>query len=174
MAGADGPSDAAVRLLYAEMEKRAAAVRNALREVDDRVEGTIKINVLVLGLVTTGLSLLSRSPLPGEGVPGVSKVLFGVGLVAMILSTVAAISAYLKTDVAAGIDASSLLEGLAYDLEEERLLTELLHAYETSISRDEDVIERTARAFRFSLLALIAGIALLSIAAVGLLLVGTP
>lgn len=72
--------------------------------------------------------------------------------------TVAAVSAYLKKGMAAGIDILSLAEAFAYDVTESEIRTELVHAYRLAVANDEELLEEGSPRFRLSLYALIVGL----------------
>lgn len=166
--GDPGPTDAAVRLLYEEARHRAAAVTDAITEMEDRIEGTIRFNVLLLGLALTGVSFLLRFD-GGMGPPPTLVLsLLALGTLALMASTAIAVTAYLKEKIAAGVDTDALYSALAYDLDQRELQMELLRVYRVAIAEDETVIDQTSRRFRGSLYGLLLGLGLFTLAALDL------
>lgn len=78
-----GPTDEAVRLLYAEIRDRASAMTEALSELDDRIEGVVQFNVLALGVIVTGMSAFVRLSPTGWNPPATPVLAFTGGFLGL-------------------------------------------------------------------------------------------
>lgn len=161
-----------MRLLYREARHRVEVIADAISEIDDRIQGIVRFNVLILGLFVPGVSLLLRTRSLLSIDVGQSAVLFAAGFGALILSTVSAISAYLKRGTVGGIDTQRLAETLDYDVTEIELRAELVRTYRLAGAAEEAILERTAQRFRVSLYTLILGLLCLLAATVTLWAIG--
>lgn len=163
MSGNDqGPTDEAVDLLYGEIRDRSRAMTAALSELDDRIEGVVQFNVLALGLLVTGMSAFVRLSPTGWSPSTVPLVAFAVGFLGLTLSTLMAVTGYLKGHLATGLDEDTLAASLRYEIDERGLREELIHAYRLAIAEDVHLADDTAHRFRIALILLIAGLAAFS------------
>lgn len=134
--------------------------------MEERIEAVIRFNVFVTGILATGASVLARARGSADGVeiPLWQEGLFLMGSLLLVVSTAWAVLAYLKPTVAAGIDAEGLDQALRYDVTRAELLREVIHTYRRGILLNEEVMELTARRFRWALLSLLGALAALAVA----------
>ncbi|PSG98050.1 hypothetical protein BRD56_02495 [Thermoplasmatales archaeon SW_10_69_26] len=152
-----------MQLLYEEAKHRVDALSEAISEMDDRIQGIVRFNVLMLGLFVPIVSLFQEAESLG-GSPLVRLPMIA-GFASMVASTVIGVSAYLKRGTAGGVDAETLAGALDFDVTGDELKAELVRTYRISAAREEELLERTARRFRASLLVLVAGLGFFLVAA---------
>lgn len=166
-----GPSEEAVRVLHAEAKRHLDAVVSAMRDVDDKTSSLVRFNAVIVGVVTTGISLGLGSL---ETIPHLDKVLLllALGLTAVAASTIAGIRSYLKPSVEVGVDPDRLVEVLALQAGEQDVRGDIVRAYRGGIKLNTLVLERTVVRFRWMLYSLMLGLVFLILSALGLLLLG--
>lgn len=158
-----GPTDEAVALLYGEIQDRANAMTAALVELDDRIEGIVQFNVLALGLIVTGMPGFVRLSPPSWSPSTAALAAFTGGFLGLTLSTLMAVTAYLKGHLATGLDEGTLMASLSYEVDERLLKEGLIRAYRLAIAEDVRLADDTAHRFRIALILLIAGLTAFSL-----------
>lgn len=166
--GNAGPSEDAVELLYEEAKGRVEILSDAISEIDDRIQGIVRFNVLVLGLFVPGLSVLLRGGNENPFDEGQAIIPLAVGFGSLVVSTTIAVSAYLKKGTTGGVDADRLAGALSYDVTLVELREELVRTYRVAAATQEELLEQTARRFRASLIVLIGGLLSLLVSAITL------
>lgn len=156
--------------IYQELQGLLEAQVHAIEFADDRASALIRFNALVLGLVTTGLSV---APLAWGSFGSTAAYLAGllvVGLAALSLSTIMAVRAFVKRDVSIGLDADQLARAFAGGAEREEILSGAILAYRDGAEHNFVVMEASAARLQRALHLLSVGLVCLGAAAMGLTL----
>lgn len=126
------PSEAAVRVLHEEARDHLEAVVAAIQDMDDKTSSLVRFNAVIVGVVTTGVSVGLRAHGTLAGLEAV-VVSLTVGLVAMVVSTVEGVRSYLKPDTEVGIDPEQLEEALDSSASEVDVRAEAVRVYRTGV-----------------------------------------
>lgn len=97
-----------------------------LEDIDTKAVKVLRVNVVLVGLVLTAVSIGVRTGRPVESLPNWYLVA-GVGC--LLASTAVATLTYTTTSIRAGIDVDGLRYMLANDLSDERNVEELVYSY---------------------------------------------
>ncbi|WP_049900137.1 hypothetical protein [Halococcus agarilyticus] len=138
---------------------------DAVDDFDQKAAYVTRFVGVVLGLVLTAVSLVSRfgGGDPATRLPAVVAVAGGV--VGLVAAVAGAIVTYLSSTVVVGLHphaARTIADGEYGDDEYNTLL---LRAYADAVERNREVLRANARRFRQTLVALLAGITYLAMAA---------
>lgn len=166
-----GPTPEALRLLFKEAKDVLAAQLEALANMDSKAEAVARFNLLIVGFIVTVLTVLTgpdRSVLVRIPV----GVLLSVGFAALVLSSILAVRAYVKKDIAVGLHASDVQNSLDYDIGESDILSQAIRVYTRSAASNDLLIVRESRWLAWALGALVVGIISLATGAAALLLLG--
>lgn len=107
-----------------------------LNDIDDKAADTLRLNVLVLGVVLTVASILSSNEATPTVVRVVNEIAFA-GAVASGFSMVGAVWAYTGTSYQTGVGRSDVRTALSRRPEETEWLAALLYSYTVWMKRNE-------------------------------------
>lgn len=168
-----GRGSEATELVYDAARERFVATRGMVNELGEFAASVVRFNVLVLGILATGLSFLWRPAAgPGARVPLWILVPFGLGLACLAGSTLYAVRSFLQPEVVVGVDTTEFEDAFGTDVEPVAVRNELVRAYNEAGDDNGLVLERVSARFQRSLWLLSASILLLTGGALGLLLLG--
>lgn len=136
-----------------------------ISDIDQKAQSTIRIVGVVLGLIFTGLSLLSDSDmLSNSGTNVAIKIGFMVGVAFLIASMVFAIVTYLSSKYKIGLDpiVGDLFSRSDFTTNRAEHLRRVNGSYGFNIRVNRRVIEVNSQRFRRTLFCLLGGILFLS------------
>lgn len=126
--------------------------------MDDHAARIVGWNGLLLGLMVTAAGLAPTPP------PHATVLVGGAGLCALLASVAGAVRCYRTTHHRVGLGPAALVSALEYDLDESDHLHLAIRGYAEAYDHNHAMLERSARAFTFSLRSFLAGLILLAIA----------
>lgn len=137
-----------------------------ISDIDQKAQSTIRIVGVVLGLIFTGLSLLSDSDMISDsGINIAIKIGFMVGIAFLIASMVFAIVTYLSSKYKIGLDpiVGDLFSRSDFTTDRAEHLRRVNGSYGFNIRVNRRVIEVNSQRFRRTLFCLLGGILFLSV-----------
>ena len=143
--GRSSPSEE-VRVLRATLEETRPTldtIEGFLSDIDDKAGRTLRLNIGLIGLLLTVVSLGFS-----QDVPGVSRLInpaFFTGIAASSISILAALLTYTRSTVTVGLGGEDITYILNNDVSEEFLLRSLVRSHRTWIQENGRVNERDAR-----------------------------
>lgn len=112
-----------------------------LEDIDTKAVKVLRVNVVLIGLVLTTVSITVRA---GRPIEGLLNGYFAVGLGCLLASTAVAALTYTTTSMRAGIDADDLRYMLDNDLPDGRNVEELVYSYADWIEFNYETNVRSA------------------------------
>lgn len=167
------PTPIALQSMFQEMKDTLDHQVQTVEGLDDKAAQVFRFDALIVGLISTGVSVLaSKAGLMASLEPWII-VLFAVGFTAIVASALVALWAYQVSRVRIGLRAEELAEAVEdRSLNQPTLHEEAVIAYGDGIIHNAQTIEATAFRLQIATWALWLGILLLASAAMGLLLIG--
>lgn len=167
------PTPAALNAMFQEMKDTLEHQVQTVDGLDDKAAQVFKFDALIVGLVTSGVSILLSNLRFGAAIPTWLVVVFGIGFTAIIVSALVAVWAYQVTRVRVGLRAEEVVEAIDDpNLDQPTLYEESVLAYGDGVVHNAQNIEATAFRLQIATWALWLGILLLAVATMGLLGIG--
>lgn len=137
-----------------------------ISDIDQKAQSTIRILGVILGLIFTGLSILSETDLISNSSSNVAiKAGFLVGIALLIASMAFAIITYLSSKYKIGLNpiVGDLFSRRDFKTDQTEHLRRVNGAYGFNVRVNRRVIEVNSQRFRRTLFCLLAGILVLSV-----------
>lgn len=134
----------------------------ALTDIDAKAIKILKVNVMVLGALLSGLTFGASSS--SVVVSDFWNAYFGVGFVSLLVSSTTAALTYRATDFRVGVDSKNVQQVLENDLRDEELLRVLTRSYAGWIDYNVGANVRNAPWITSTVLALVVALVYLSLA----------
>ncbi|MFW5896207.1 MAG: hypothetical protein ACOCUA_02365 [archaeon] len=158
----------ALRVLRRDAQRTVDNRLAALTDIDTKVTSILRINVILLGLVLTAVSIAADPTLvPGEDTLPISELnnpfMFG-GILSLILSTALAAMTYTASDVDVGIQQEKLYDAIDADLTEREIELAAAQSYGHWIGHNRRTNTVNALYITLTSALVIVGLVLLSLA----------
>ncbi len=163
-----GPSTSTLELLYNMAEQNLQATVDEVRELDEKASQLLRLNVLVLGILVSGLSVTFHNLLNVEVAKSGFLQVVGVASMFIALSTVLSGLAYLRKETIRGI--SDLSPLLSLGMSKESLRKVLVESMEEAAEENKRVLRGSSIRFQAAIAVLLMGIVLVAGVGVTLLL----
>lgn len=140
--------------------------------LDEKAAQLLRFNTLASGLVLTAASIFSRDGDLGVGVWTLAA--FSIGAAGLIGSTAMTILAHRAERLQLGLRPEGIVGALGYEIDDVDVLVEAIRSYGRGIVLNSEAKDRTVRRLQWATWSLLVAIALLALAAIGLLVERGP
>lgn len=146
------------------VERVIDAQLTAINELDQKAEHVTRLVGILLGLVLTAVSLAPR--LGGRDIATTlpTVIAVSVGVIGLVAAVAGAIITYLSSKTVVGMHPRAAREIADTDFEYDEYNALMLRAYADAVEQNKQVLFVNALRFRYTLVALLGGIAYLSLA----------
>jgi len=148
-------------ILREEAQRTVEQQVSTLNDIDTKASRILRINIVLLGLLVTGLSYISQAE--GVAVAGFDNRYFVAGMGSVVLSSALAGLTYSASEIDGGVGADNIAATLDSGVDSEQFSEFLLKNYAMRINFNRSTNVRNAPLVTTTVLSLVAGLGLVGL-----------